>query len=207
MRFKLSIIFISSILLIGAGDAPSVKEKGDAETGKELVSACSACHGADGNSLAGIWPSLAGQNYKYLLKQLRLIKSGDREIIEMIGQLDNLSDQDLKDISAFYSVQNNLIGQVEKDKLELGKKLYYSGNLEKGVPACTACHSPRGLGNAPAAYPLLSGQQPDYVAKALKDYRSGERLNEDPSKIMIDIAYKLDDNEIEALSSFVHGLH
>ncbi len=207
MRFKLSIIFISSILLIGAGDAPSVKEKGDAEAGKELVSACSACHGVDGNSLAGIWPSLAGQNYKYLLNQLRLVKSGDREIIEMIGQLDNLSDQDLKDISAFYSVQNNVIGQVEKDKLELGRKLYYSGNLEKGVPACTACHSPRGLGNAPAAYPLLSGQQPDYVAKALKDYRSGERLNEDPSKIMIDIAYKLDDNEIEALSSFVHGLH
>jgi len=207
MRFKLSIIFISSILLVGAGDAPSVKEKGDAETGKDLVSACSACHGADGNSLAGIWPSLAGQNYKYLLNQLRLVKSGDREIIEMIGQLDNLSDQDLKDISAFYSVQSNVIGQVEKDKLELGRKLYYSGNLEKGVPACTACHSPRGLGNAPAAYPLLSGQQPDYVTKALKDYRSGKRLNEDPSKIMIDIAYKLDDNEIEALSSFVHGLH
>ena len=207
MRFKLSIIFISSILLIGAADAPYVKEKGDAEAGKELVSACSVCHGADGNSLAGIWPSLAGQNYKYLLKQLRLVKSGDREIIEMIGQLDNLSDQDLKDISAFYSVQNNLIGQVEKDKLELGRKLYYSGNLEKGVPACTACHSPRGLGNAPAAYPLLSGQQPDYVAKSLRDYRSGERLNEDPSKIMTDIAYKLDDTEIEALSSFVHGLH
>ena len=207
MRFKLSVIFISSILLVGAGDAPSVKEKGDAETGKDLVSACSACHGADGNSLAGIWPSLAGQNYKYLLNQLRLVKSGDREIIEMIGQLDNLSDQDLKDISAFYSVQSNVIGQVEKDKLELGRKLYYSGNLEKGVPACTACHSPRGLGNAPAAYPLLSGQQPDYVTKALKDYRSGKRLNEDPSKIMIDIAYKLDDNEIEALSSFVLGLH
>ena len=194
-------------MLIGAGDAPSVKEKGDAEAGKQLVSACSACHGADGNSLAGIWPSLAGQNYKYLLKQLRLVKSGDREIIEMVGQLDNLSDQDLKDISAFYSVQNNTIGQVEKDKLELGRKLYYSGNLDKGVPACTACHSPRGLGNAPAAYPLLSGQQPDYVSKSLKDYRSGERSNEDPSKIMIAIAYKLDDNEIEALSSFVHGLH
>ena len=147
------------------------------------------------------------QNYKYLLKQLRLIKSGEREIVEMIGQLDNLSDQDLKDISSFYSSQNNRIGQVEKDKLELGRKLYYSGNLDKGVPACTACHSPRGLGNAPAAYPLLSGQQPDYVATALRDYRSGERQNEDPSKIMVAIAYKLDDNEIEALSSFVHGLH
>ncbi len=192
---------------MGAGDAPTINEKGDPESGKQLVATCAACHGADGNSLAGIWPSLAGQNYKYLLKQLRLIKSGEREIVEMIGQLDNLSDQDLKDISSFYSSQNNRIGQVEKDKLELGRKLYYSGNLDKGVPACTACHSPRGLGNAPAAYPLLSGQQPDYVAKALRDYRSGERQNEDPSKIMVAIAYKLDDNEIEALSSFVHGLH
>ena len=113
----------------------------------------------------------------------------------------------MKDIASFYSIQNNTIGKVEEDKLELGKKLYYAGNLEKGIPACTACHSPRGLGNGPAAYPLLSGQQPDYVEKALKDYRSGERLNDDPSKIMIAIAYKLDDTEIEALSSFVHGLH
>ena len=192
---------------MGAGAAPVLNEKGDPESGKQLVATCAACHGADGNSLAGIWPSLAGQNYKYLLKQLRLIKSGEREIVEMIGQLENLSDQDLKDMSAFYSSQNNSIGQVKKDKLELGRKLYYSGNLEKGVPACTACHSPRGLGNAPAAYPLLSGQQPDYVAKALRDYRSGERQNEDPSKIMVAIAYKLDDNEIEALSNFVHGLH
>lgn len=157
--------------------------------------------------MAGLWPSIAGQNYKYLLKQLRLVKSGDRQIDQMIGQLDNLSDQDLKDIASFYSIQNNTIGKVEEDKLELGKKLYYAGNLEKGIPACTACHSPRGLGNGPAAYPLLSGQQPDYVEKALKDYRSGERLNDDPSKIMIAIAYKLDDTEIEALSSFVHGLH
>ena len=85
--------------------------------------------------------------------------------------------------------------------------LTYAGNLEKGVPACSACHSPKGLGNAPAAYPLLSGQQPEYVAKALKDYRSGERINEEPSKIMAAIAYKLDDAEIDALSSFVHGLY
>ncbi len=207
MRFRLSIIFISSVLLIAAGEAPFVKEKGDPVKGEQLVSACAACHGSDGNSLAGLWPSIAGQNYKYLLKQLRLVKSGDRAIDQMIGQLDNLSDEDLQDIAAFYSIQNNTIGQVDENKLELGKKLYYSGNLEKGVPACTACHSPRGLGNAPAAYPLLSGQQPDYVEKALKDYRSGERSNDDPSKIMIAIAYKLDDNEIEALSSFVHGLH
>ena len=199
MKLKnLLVAFVSALFLLAAGDPKS---------GESIVAVCSACHGADGNSVVGLWPSLAGQNEKYLLKQLRLVKSGDRVIDSMVGLLDNLEDSDLEDISAFYASKKNKVGQVEESKLELGRKLYYAGNLEKGVPSCSACHSPRGLGNGPAAYPLLSGQQPDYVAKALKDYRSGARINEDPSKIMAAIAYKLDDAEIEALSSFVHGLY
>ena len=199
MKLKnLLVAFVSALFLLAAGDPKS---------GESKVAVCSACHGADGNSVVGLWPSLAGQNEKYLLKQLRLVKSGDRVIDSMVGLLDNLDDSDLEDISAFYASKMNKVGQVEESKLELGRKLYYAGNLEKGVPSCSACHSPRGLGNGPAAYPLLSGQQPDYVAKALKDYRSGARINEDPSKIMAAIAYKLDDTEIEALSSFVHGLY
>lgn len=199
MKLKnLLVAFVSALFLLAAGDPKS---------GESKVAVCSACHGADGNSVVGLWPSLAGQNEKYLLKQLRLVKSGDRLIDSMVGLLDNLDDSDLEDISAFYASKKNKVGQVEESKLELGRKLYYAGNLEKGVPSCSACHSPRGLGNGPAAYPLLSGQQPDYVAKALKDYRSGSRINEDPSKIMAAIAYKLDDTEIEALSSFVHGLY
>ena len=199
MKLKnLLVAFVSALFLLAAGDPKS---------GESKVAVCSACHGADGNSIVGLWPSLAGQNEKYLLKQLRLVKSGDRVIDSMVGLLDNLDDSDLEDISAFYASKKNKVGQAEESKLELGRKLYYAGNLEKGVPSCSACHSPRGLGNGPAAYPLLSGQQPDYVAKALKDYRSGARINEDPSKIMAAIAYKLDDTEIEALSSFVHGLY
>ena len=198
MKPKNLIILSSIIFFLGAGNP---------ESGKEKVAVCSACHGLDGNSVVGLWPSLAGQNEKYLVKQLRLVKSGDRVIDSMVGLLDNLQDSDLQDIAAFYASQKNKVGQADESKVELGRKLYYAGNLEKGVPACSACHSPRGLGNGPAAYPLLSGQQPDYVAKALKDYRSGERVNEDPSKIMASIAYKLDDVEIDALSSFVHGLY
>ena len=198
MKLKNLIILTAAIFVLGAGDPNS---------GKDKVAVCSACHGADGNSVVGLWPSLAGQNEKYLVKQLRLVKSGVRVIDSMVGLLDNLEDSDLEDIAAFYASQKNKVGQAEESKIELGRKLYYAGNLEKGIPACSACHSPRGLGNGPAAYPLLSGQQPDYVTKALKDYRSGERVNEDPSKIMAAIAYKLDDVEIDALSSFVHGLY
>lgn len=198
MKLKNLIILTSIFLFLGAGNP---------DKGQDKVAVCSACHGSDGNSVVGLWPSLAGQNEKYLTKQLRLVKSGDRVIASMTGLLDNLEDSDLEDIAAYYASQKNTVGQTDESKVELGRKLYYAGNLEKGVPACSACHSPRGLGNSPAAYPLLSGQQPEYVAKALKDYRSGARVNEDPSKIMAAIAYKLDDEEIEALSSFVHGLY
>lgn len=198
MRLRLLIILAASLVTIGAGNADS---------GKDKVATCAACHGQDGNSMVGLWPSLAGQNVNYLVRQLQHIKSGKRPITEMIGSLDNFAQEDLEDIAAFYASQNNAIGQAAPDKVELGRKLYYSGSLEKGVPACTACHSPKGKGNSPAGYPLLSGQQSDYIAKALKNYRTGERNNDESSQMMMAIAYKLDDVEIDALSSFINGLH
>ena len=198
MRLRLLIILAASLVTIGAGNA---------ESGKDKVATCAACHGQDGNSMVGLWPSLAGQNVNYLVRQLKHIKSGKRPITEMIGSLDNFAQEDLEDIAAFYASQNNAIGQAASDKVELGRKLYYSGSLEKGVPACTACHSPKGKGNSPAGYPLLSGQQSDYIAKALKNYRTGERNNDESSQMMMAIAYKLDDVEIDALSSFINGLH
>ena len=198
MKLRLLIILAASLVTIGAGNADS---------GKNKVATCAACHGQDGNSMVGLWPSLAGQNTNYLVRQLQHIKSGKRSIDVMVGLLDNFSKEDLEDIAAFYASKNNTIGQVEADKVELGRKLYYSGSLEKGIPACTACHSPKGKGNAPAGYPLLSGQQVDYVTKSLKNYRSGERNNDESSQMMMAIAYKLDDVEIDALSSFINGLH
>ena len=198
MKLRLLIILAASLVTIGAGNVDS---------GKDKVATCVACHGQDGNSMVGLWPSLAGQNTNYLVRQLQHIKSGKRSIDVMVGLLDNFSKEDLEDIAAFYASKKNTIGQVDADKVELGRKLYYSGSLEKGIPACTACHSPKGNGNAPAGYPLLSGQQAEYIAKSLKNYRSGERDNDESSQMMMAIAYKLDDVEIEALSSFINGLH
>ncbi len=191
-------ITLFAILLIGAGDIQS---------GKEKSQICAACHADDGNSVVGLWPSLAGQNQKYLLKQLKLIQSEERYIAEMKGQLDGYTDQDLQDIAAFYAANQNKIGQASADLVDQGFKLYYSGSLEKGIPACTACHSPKGTGNNLAGYPLLSGQKTEYIAKTLKDYRTGERQYSEESAIMVSIAYKLDDKEIEALASFINGLY
>lgn len=194
---KLLALFVA-VLLMGAGDIDS---------GKDKSQTCIACHGEDGNSVVGLWPSLAGQNTKYLYKQLQLIKSEERYIAEMNGQLDGYSDQDLLDIATYYSSQKNKVGQASADLVDQGFKLYYAGSLEKGIPACTACHSPRGLGNSQAGYPLLSGQKPEYITKTLKEYRLGERQYSEESAIMVSIAYKLDDKEIEALASFINGLY
>ncbi len=197
---KLTRLFITflAILLIGAGDIQSGK-------GKSQI--CAACHAEDGNSVVGLWPSLAGQNQKYLFNQLKLIQSEERYIAEMKGQLDGYTEQDLRDIAAYYSANKTKIGQASADLVDQGFKLYYSGSLEKGIPACTACHSPKGTGNSLAGYPLLSGQKTEYIAKTLKDYRTGERQYSEESAIMVSIAYKLDDKEIEALASFINGLY
>ena len=75
MRLRLLIILAASLVTIGAGNADS---------GKDKVATCAACHGQDGNSMVGLWPSLAGQNVNYLVRQLKHIKSGKRPITEMI---------------------------------------------------------------------------------------------------------------------------
>lgn len=179
---------------------------GNADAGKSKAAVCAACHGADGNSTTPTFPKLAGQNEKYLLKQLHDIKSGKRKVMPMAGILDNLSEQDLEDVAAYFSSQTTSIGQADPKLVDKAQPLYRGGDLANGVPACAACHGPKGLGNNPAAFPRLSGQHPEYVATQLKNFRSGARDN-DPAMMMRQIAAKLTDSQIEALSNYVSGLH
>jgi cytochrome c553 len=189
----------------------------DPEAGKALTMVCSACHGADGNSAAATFPKLAGQNEKYLLKQLKDIKSGARPVATMIGQLDNMTDDDMANIAAFYASQAGSGGQADDAQVALGQKVYRAGNASRGVAACTACHGARGRGNAPAGFPALAGQHAEYTADQLRKFRTGSentleenpngRTNDGDSRIMRDIAAGMTDNEIAAVASYVAGLH
>ena len=76
-----------------------------------------------------------------------------------------------------------------------------------GSPACAGCHNPQGNGNAPAGYPALGGQNAEYLVKQLKAYRDGDRNNGANAAIMMDVAAKLTDAEIEAVSSYISGLN
>lgn len=187
--------------LIGAAHAA-----GDATAGKAKAEACAACHGADGNSPAPNFPKLAGQGERYLLKQMQEIKSGSRAAPLMAGQLDNQSEQDMADIAAYFSAQKGTVGAAKADLVKMGEELYRAGSKRKNAAACGACHSPTGQGNALAGFPRLSGQHAEYTAAQLQAFRSGTR-NNDAERIMRDNAELLSDAEIEAVASYISGLH
>ena len=108
---------------------------GDAAAGEQKVAICAACHGADGNSQLGSNPKLAGQGEKYLLKQLLDVQSGKREIALMTGLLNNMSEQDLEDISAFYASQETTLEGADPALIELGQQIYRAGIPDLGVAA------------------------------------------------------------------------
>jgi cytochrome c553 len=176
---------------------------GDPADGKTKTEACAGCHGEDGNASAPIFPKLAGQHVSYLSKQLREFRSGKRVDPTMNAMAESLSDADIADIAAWYA--KNKIKPEPPEKTELGLKIYRTGIAAKGIPACAACHGPRGEGNPTAGYPVLGGQYSSYIGKILHDYKSVERSS-DPNEIMRTIANRLNDEEINAVSDYVTGL-
>ncbi|MFJ7009967.1 c-type cytochrome [Pseudomonas putida] len=202
-------LVVSLLLTLGVAGAATAAQtvKGDAAAGQAKTAVCGACHNPDGNSLAPNFPKLAGQGQRYLEKQLHDIKSGKRTVLEMTGMLTAFSDQDLADIAAYFSSQKGSVGAADSKLVERGRSLFNGGDLEKGMPACTGCHSPNGAGIALAGFPHLSGQHSQYVTKQLTDFREGNRTNDGDAMTMRTIAGKLSNHDIEALASYIQGLH
>ena len=213
-RYYLSntLIFRACLILavswIGFAQSISAEEAGDANAGAAKATACVACHGNDGTSTIPDYPHIAGQNAKYLEVQMRQMRDGERDIPLMAGQLDAMSDQDFKDIAAYYASQPGKIGQASPENLELGERIYRGGILDKNVAACTACHSPSGNGNTLAGFPRISGQPIGYTVAQLKSYREDERTSDEyVNGMMRDIAARMTDTEIEAVANYIQGLY
>ena len=217
--FLIFFIFLGLFSSLESAEAGSKKivvpenfQSGDAKKGSQLVESCAACHGADGNSISPDWPKLAGQNQKYIYKQLKYFRDGDRMnalMMSVTPYLQTLEDSDLLDIAAYYSDYAVSVGQARNDEelLELGTQLYRFGNMKKGVPACTSCHAVQGQGNSLAGFPSVAGQQVGYLTSTLKAYRSKERNAGESSLMMQSIAQNLSDDEIDALANYMHGLY
>ena len=176
---------------------------GDVKDGQEKSVMCASCHGADGNSLIAIYPKLAGQSASYTAKQLANFKSGERVNPIMAGMVAGLAPKDMHDLAAYFAVQTPTAGQGEGS--DIGHKLYFGGDVNKGITACVACHGVKGKGMAQAGFPALAGQNAAYLKTQLTTFRSGSRGN-DRNNMMRNIAIKLSDSDIDELVNYMSSL-
>lgn len=169
----------------------------------KFAAVCASCHGADGNSGTPANPKLAQQHPAYLVKQLQEFKSGKRASAVMSGFAATLSDDDMKNIAAWLTSQKAKPGFAkDKDLVALGERIFRGGIADRQIAACAGCHSPNGVG-IPAQYPRLSGQHADYSTAQLVAFRDGVRKN---SIQMTQVAAKMNDREIKAVSDYIAGL-
>lgn len=203
---KRLLISLASFLVVAAGSSNAFAA-GDAAAGEQKAAMCGACHGPDGNSAIAENPKLAGQNAPYTFKQLVDIRDGNRVVVQMTGLLNGMSDQDLEDIAAFYAGQSITLGGADPELVELGQTIYRAGISSLGVAACSACHSPTGAGNVQAGFPAVGGQHRAYTSNQLRAFRAGTRANDGDTAPMRIVAERLTDREIEALASYLSGLH
>lgn len=190
--------FVLALSALFAG--PALAE--DAKTIATTV--CVACHGDDGNSVVPVFPSIAGLQETYIIKQLREFMTGQRKSDVMAPIVANLKPEDLSPLAAHFSSQKAKPGEVHDEHLaEEGKKVYADGDEETGVPACVGCHQPEGTGYT--IYPRLAGQHPEYVLQQLKNFASGDRSN-DVSRYMRVIAKRMSEPEMKAVAEYIGSL-
>lgn len=191
-----------------AGATTAALKPGDAQAGQSKAAVCGACHGVDGNSTDAQYPRLAGQSEQYIVHQLESFKSGERQNAIMMGMAAPLSEQDMRDIGAYFATKSSQAGVADTALVEQGQALFRDGDAKRGIPACMACHSADGRGNPGAKYPQLAGQHAEYVEATLKAWHAGTTWGTSAyAQIMPSIAKKLDDSDIAALASYIQGLH
>jgi cytochrome c553 len=177
--------------MMAAGEAASVGK------GATLAMACTMCHGARGTSPAGT-PHLAGQPASSTYKQLRDYASGHRRSAIMQPLVANLSDQDMRDLAAYYaSLERERIADIAPSAPET-PRLVRNGDPMRSVGACSSCHSPHA---ARPATPVLEGLSEDYLRRQMLAFRDGGRAN-DINRQMRNAVARLSDAEIAELARY-----
>lgn len=196
-KMVFAVLLLGSISAKSADNVPTIPAK---------ATLCIACHGQLGNSTNPQWPNIAGQHSNYTNKQLHDFKETRRNAPTMAAIVSTLTDQDMAELAIYYSKQPIAENSVPKKYLQRGEQIYRGGDIEKHISACIACHGPKGTGNEQAGFPLLSGQHAAYTMQQLQAFKDKVRHN-DLNSIMHDIAARMSQEDIEAVSYYIQGLH
>jgi cytochrome c553 len=129
-------------------------------------------------------PNLAGQDAQYLVNAIKAYRKTRRHA-GMEAYVGDLSQQDVENIAAFYSIQKSR-------PAERGETL-----VQDLIDKCDRCHGP-GIQNAAVATPKISGQDRDYLIMALRAYRDNRR----ESSTMHNMSLPYSDSVIESVAAF-----
>ena len=166
----------------------------DVEAGKALAEGCAPCHGADGVSQTPLTPSLAGQPDEFVQWQLVYYRSGARknEVMQPISEA--LGNEEIRNLGAYYASLPPPKPAVPPDALaQRGEEL-------AAQHRCRSCHAEDYNGFRAAA--RLSSQREDVLVKALRDFKSGQRVGSGVAS-MADVMFELNDADILALSRYL----
>jgi cytochrome c553 len=169
------------------------------ESVKEKAAQCTPCHGETGISQTENTPSLAGQPDLYLQWQLIFFRSGSRKNEIMQPMAEQLSNEDVRNLGAYFGSLPPTKASAPDDNPDLSKK----GAQAAAGRRCASCHTDTFAGTKAVA--RLAGQREDYLIKALHDYKSNLRVGGGVAA-MADVAYSLSDEEIEALAHYLAHL-
>jgi cytochrome c553 len=204
MKSILALLLAAAAMPTLAAQAGEAAAKPDLAKGQALsTQVCGACHTADGSRGLPANPIIAGQHPEYLSKQLAEFKNGKRDNAVMKAFASTLSEDDMRNVSAFYANAQSKPGFAKsKDLVKLGERIYRGGIAERGIAACAGCHSPNGAG-IPSQFPRLAGQHADYTEAQLLAFREGGRRN---SVQMSGVAANMSNREIKAVADYIAGL-
>jgi cytochrome c553 len=132
---------------------------------------CAGCHGEKGIPTEKTTPIIWGQNEGYLYIELRDFKSGARKNDVMSAIAADLSKDDMKALAKhFAGLAWPNLQQPSPPKDITNKALTVIGSI-----GCTSCHLEQFQGDGSTA--RLAGQQHDYLAKTMTDFRDRSRAN------------------------------
>jgi cytochrome c553 len=167
--------------------------------GATLALRCTMCHGLRGVSSSQT-PNLAGQYASSIYKELRDFQSGARVSAVMAPLVVKLSDQDLRDLSAYYASLPRLQAKAAQD-LQSAPDIVATGAPMRNIPPCGSCH---GRLTSKLGVPWLDPQPRDYLKTQLEAFAHGTRRN-DTSAQMRNIARNMTTEEIEASVDYYSG--
>jgi cytochrome c553 len=197
MKPKTRLAGVFWIFLLTCAAAPAGAQ--NIAAGQSKYPICASCHGIEGRSFKPHYPILAGQSEQYLFLQLYDFKDGRRSDSSMELMASQLSTQDMRDLAAYFG------------SLESHPSSRFIPNLEKAARGkaqaakleCARCH-PENSNFATKDSSHIAAQLHDYVAKQLRDFRDGRRVND--AGAMRRVTQALTDADIDDLGNYYAGI-